>query len=307
MPAALEQAIDGATRFCAVLGHPVKHSASPAMQNAGIAALGLNWRYLALDVHPDDLRPAIAGAKAMKFVGLNLTVPHKVLAMDMLDALDESARTWGAVNTIRFEARDSDGQWAPIHQTSVAATNEIRADGFNTDADAVVRALHEDLNVALAGARVVVLGVGGAGQVAALRLAVEKPSDLFLVDSVKTKAEAVAQEIHKRHPHVRVAVGFPKGAVDLLLHATPLGWKADDPSPLADAPFSLEQARAVYDMVYRPAETPLLKEAKAAGCRIANGLGMLLYQGAKALEIWTGMPAPIEIMRRALERNVYGT
>lgn len=277
------------------------------MQNAGIAALGLNWRYLALDVHPDDLRPAIAGAKAMKFVGLNLTVPHKVLAVDMLDALDESARTWGAVNTIRFEAHDNGGQWLPIHQTSVAATSEIRAHGFNTDADAVVRALQEDLDVALAGAKVLVLGVGGAGQVAALRLAVENPSELFLVDCVRAKAHAGAQEIHKRHPHVKVTVGFPKDTVDLLLHATPLGWKVDDPSPLADAPFSLEQARTVYDMVYRPAETPLLKAAKAAGCRTANGLGMLLYQGAKALELWSGLPAPIEVMRRALERNVYGS
>src|SRR5512137_2000624 len=101
--------ISASTRYCAVYGHPIKHSSSPAMQNAGIAALGLNWRYLAFEVHPNDLRAAIAGAKAMKFIGLNLTVPHKVLAMDMVDELDESAKTWGAVNTIRFEARDATG------------------------------------------------------------------------------------------------------------------------------------------------------------------------------------------------------
>jgi len=276
------------------------------MQNAAIAALGLNWRYLALDVQPDDLRSAIAGAKAMKFVGLNLTVPHKVLAMGMLDALDESARTWGAVNTIRFEARDSGGQWQPVHRASASDASEIRAQGFNTDADAVARSLREDLSLELTGAKVLVLGVGGAGQVAALRLAVENPSDLFLVDCVRAKAEAVAREIHKRYPQVKVAVGFPKGAVDLLLHATPLGWKAGDPSPLADAPFSLRQTRAVYDMIYRPAETPLLKAAKAAGCRAANGLGMLLYQGVKALEIWSGRPAPVEVMKQALIQNIYG-
>jgi shikimate dehydrogenase len=299
MSGAPEQPIDGATRFCALLGHPVQHSASPAMQNAGFAALGVNWRYLALDVHPDDLRAAIAGAKAMKFVGLNLTVPHKVLAMDMLDALDESARTWGAVNTVRFEARASAGQWQPLHRVSVSDTGEIRAQGFNTDADALARSLQEDLGIELAGAKVLVLGLGGAGQVAALRLAIEKPAEVFLVDSVNAKAEAVAQQIRQRHPRVKAAVGFPKGTVDLLLHATPLGWKASDPSPLADAPFLLAQARAVYDMVYRPAETPLLAVAKAAGCRTANGLGMLLYQGARALELWSGLSAPIEIMRRA--------
>src|SRR6266576_5080833 len=95
--------IDASTRYCAVYGHPIKHSASPAMQNAGIAALGLDWRYLAFDVHPDHLAQAIAGAKAMNFIGLNLTVPHKLLALGMVDQLNESARIWGAVNTIRFE------------------------------------------------------------------------------------------------------------------------------------------------------------------------------------------------------------
>ena len=114
------QPIDASTRYCAVYGHPIKHSASPAMQNAGLAALGLNWRYLAFDVHPDNLRAAIQGAKAMNFVGLNLTVPHKLLAVDMVDVLDESAKTWGAVNTIRFEGRDERGAWRPLREFAEA-------------------------------------------------------------------------------------------------------------------------------------------------------------------------------------------
>src|SRR5437660_7132758 len=97
--------IDAATRYCAVYGHPVQHSASPAMQNAGIAALGLDWRYLAFDVYPEDLESAIGGAQTMHFMGLNLTVPHKLLAFEMVDVLDESAKMWGAVNTICFEGR----------------------------------------------------------------------------------------------------------------------------------------------------------------------------------------------------------
>src|SRR5213078_3742031 len=110
------QPIDASTRYCAVYGHPVKHSASPAMQNAGLAALGLNWRYLACEVPPENLRAALEGAKAMRFVGLNLTVPHKLLAVDLVDAFDESVKMWGAVNTIRFEGRDKTGAWLPLHQ-----------------------------------------------------------------------------------------------------------------------------------------------------------------------------------------------
>jgi shikimate dehydrogenase len=298
--------INAATRCCAVYGFPIHHSASPAMHNAAFAALGLNWRYLAFEVEPKNLRAAIEGAKAMRFAGLNLTVPHKLLAMEMLDALDESAKTWGAVNTVRFEARDKDGQWQPLCHFPEAVPGEIRSQGFNTDADGIARSLREDLKLELAGAKVLLLGTGGAGQVAALRLAVEKVSELFLFDCVSAKAEAVAQEIRKRHPRMKVSTGFPKGTVDLLLNATPLGLKSGDPSPLEGTNFQLQQARAVYDMIYRPAETKLLKAAKAAGCKTANGLGMLLYQGAKAFEIWTGQTAPVDIMRQALKQNIYG-
>src|SRR5437868_487697 len=97
---AVNDSITAATRLCAVYGHPIKHSASPAMQNAGIAGLGLNWRYVAFDVHPDHLREAITGAKAMRFIGLNLTIPHKLLAVQMVDVIDEAAKQWGAINTI---------------------------------------------------------------------------------------------------------------------------------------------------------------------------------------------------------------
>ena len=307
MPAPYPQPIDAATRYCAVVGHPIKHSASPAMQNAGIAALDLNWRYLAFDVPPQHLRAALLGAKAMRCIGLNLTVPHKVLAFEMVNALDESARTWGAVNTVRFEAPDAAGQWRPLREFAELPPGEVCAHGFNTDADAVVRALREDLALEPRGAKVLLVGTGGAGRVAAARLAVEHLAELFVFDAVREKAEVVAAEICQRQPGLKVVVGFPAGAVDLLLHATPLGLKEGDPFPLERAPFKLQQARAVYDMIYRPAETPLLRAAKAAGCRTANGLGMLLYQGAKALEIWTGQPAPLAVMRRALEREVYGT
>jgi len=275
------------------------------MQNAGLAALGLDWRYLAFEVDPENLRAAIEGAKAMNFMGLNLTVPHKLMAVDMVDVLDESAKGWGAVNTIRFEGRDERGAWRPLREFA-EVPRETRSHGFNTDADAITRALREDLRWEPHGANILLLGAGGAGRTAALKLASEHLSGLFLVNRTRSKAEAVAKEIRERCPAVKVTMGYPAGPVDLVLNATSLGLKPNDPLPFDEKQFPLRQAGAVYDMIYRPAETALLKMAKAAGCRTANGLGMLLYQGARALELWTGQTAPVEIMRGALEKNVYG-
>ncbi len=256
------------------------------MHNAAFTDLGLNWRYLAFEVPPSDLRAAISGAKAMNFAGLNLTVPHKLLAVDMVDQLDDSAKTWGAVNTIRF---GPDG-----------------ATGFNTDADAIIRSVREDLKLELTGAKVLLLGAGGAGRTAALKLASDKVAELFLVNRTRSKAEEIAEEIKQRFPSVKVSVGYPTTPVELIMNATSLGLKPDDASPLDETQFTPGRAGAVYDMIYRPAETALLKSARLAGCKTANGLGMLLYQGAKAFEIWTGKPAPIGVMRQALEQNIYG-
>lgn len=296
--------INAATRYCAVFGFPVHHSASPAMQNAGIAALGLNWRYLALEVHPNHLRAAIDGAKAMGFIGLNLTVPHKLLAMEMVDALDVSARTWGAVNTIRFEGRVGSGAWQPLRSFNEEPPSEIRSLGFNTDADGLISSLRGDLRFEPAGAKILLLGAGGAGRVAALRLAMEGVSELFLVNRTRSRAEEIARAVQAQSRKVKVSVGYPQTEMDLLLNGTSLGLHPDDASPLDEAQFPLNQARAVYDMIYRPAETRLLSRAKAAGCRTANGLGMLLQQGVLALEIWCGRAAPVTEMRRALEENL---
>jgi shikimate dehydrogenase len=301
-----QPAINAATRCCAVYGFPIRHSASPAMHNAAFAALGLNWRYLAFEVRPDDLRAAIAGAQAMHFAGLNLTVPHKLLALDMVDALDESAKTWGAVNTIRFEGRHARGDWLPLREFEQDSPVEIRTHGFNTDADAIVTALREDLKVELHGAKVLLLGAGGAGRTAAFKFASEGVNSLFLVNRTQAKAQAVAGEIKKQFPFVSVTIGYPKTEVDLIVNATSLGLKPGDVSPLDEKQFSLRQTRAVYDLIYNPPETALLQAAKATGRKTANGLGMLLHQGAKAFEIWTGQPAPLDVMRRALEKNIYG-
>ena len=289
VPQSSQADINAVTRLCAVLGRPIAHSASPAMQNAAFKALGLNWRYLAFEVDPKNLRAAIEGALAMNFAGLNLTVPHKLLAVEMMDELDDSAKMFGAVNTIKFEV----------------VRGKVRAIGYNTDADAIAISLREELKLKLRGARVLLLGAGGAGRTAALKLAFENVAELFLANRTASKAEALAREIRKRFPAVQVVAGYPKAKVDLVLNATSLGLKRGDPPPLDEKRFPLRQTRAVYDMIYCPAETRLLGAAKKAGCKTANGLGMLLHQGAKAFRIWTGKPAPLDVMRLALKSTVY--
>jgi shikimate dehydrogenase len=307
VPQQVQSAINAATRLCAVFGSPIGHSASPAMQNAAFVALGLNWRYLAFEVDPKNLRAAIEGAKAMNFAGINLTVPHKTLALDFVDALDNSAKTFGAVNTIRFERRNADGAWLPLRKPAVAGEPlEIRAHGFNTDAVAIAQTLREDVGLELRGAKVVLLGAGGTGRTVALKFASENVAELFLVNRTQSKAVEIANEIKKRFPAVRASVGYPTNDVDLLMNATSLGLSADDPLPLDEKQFSLRRARAVYDVIYRPAETKLLAVAKKSGCKTANGVGMLLRQGATAFEIWTGKPAPVKVMRRAVEQSIYG-
>lgn len=276
------------------------------MHNAAMAAMGLNCRYLAFDVPPDELGPAIAGAKAMRFLGLNLTVPHKLLALPMMDELDETARKWGAVNTVRFEGKNAAGVWVPLLQCPADYSGPIRTRGFNTDAEAIARSLREDLGLQLEGAKVLLLGAGGAGRVAALKLAETGVKELYLFNRTGSKAVELTREIRVKYPKTRVEADYPVSSVDLIINATSVGLKPGDGSPLDHLRFPFEKTGAVYDMIYRPAETPFLVAAKAAGCRVANGIGMLLYQGTAAFERWMEAKAPIEAMARALKRHIYG-
>lgn len=276
------------------------------MHNAAFAELNLNHRYLAFDVHPDHLSSAIEGGRRMQFLGINLTVPHKLLAVPMMDELDESATKWGAVNTICFEGCSDDDDWKPLREFTEEVPVDVRSRGYNTDAFGLMGSLKDDLDLYLEGARVMLLGAGGAGWVAALQLAEEGVADLFLVNRTMSKAESLAAEIKERFPAIQVIAGYPHRDVDLVINATSLGLKPEDPLPMDLDRFPLTDTKAVYDMVYRPAETRFLACAQEAGARAVNGLGMLLHQGAKAFEIWTGQPAPIESMKTALQQEIYG-
>jgi shikimate dehydrogenase len=298
--------INASTRVCAVFGHPVRHSASPAMHNAALDALGLNWRYLAAAVHPDDLAAAIAGARAMRYLGVNLTVPHKVAALEMLEVVSAKARLLGAVNTIVFEARGPAGEWTPLGRNPEDDSGPLRSHGHNTDAVGLARSLKEDFQWSdLRGATVLLLGAGGAARAAALQLAEEGIARLFLVNRTAARAEELAGEVSTHFPALKITANLPGETVDLVVNATSLGLKPNDPAPLESEWLRTHRPARVYDMIYRPAETALLREAKNAGCRTANGLGMLLYQGAAALELWCGRPAPVEIMRAALQQHIY--
>lgn len=280
----------------AVLGSPVEHSLSPAMHNAALEALGSEVRYAKIECPPEDLAEAVECARRATFLGLNLTIPHKFAALELCTELDDTARQLGAVNTLLFDGS--------------------RIAGFNTDGPGLVRAIREVFSFDLRDLRVMILGAGGgAGSAAALQCALEKCPRLVLVNRTENKAHDIAQRAQQllhtdrlEGPEDRVTVIPLEDAAlreqltrtDLVINATSLGMKRTDPRLIPAAIITPDLM--VYDMVYRPPVTRLLEDAHAAGARTANGLSLLLHQGALSLEIWLNRPAPLDIMRGALAR-----
>ena len=275
--------------FCvAVIGDPVAHSASPPMQNAALTACGINARYTRLHIRPGELPEALRLLAPAGFLGANLTIPHKVAALPLLDSLDPHAADLGAVNTVRVEP---DGT--------------LR--GFNTDGPGFARALAAEFGLSLRGACVLILGAGGgAGRALAAQCASEGSARLVLVNRTLEKARALATQLCSR-VDVTVVPWNDWSLVeilrdtDLVVNTTSVGLQAGDPSPLPRA--LLSPSLRVFDTVYRSdgATTPLVAEARAAGAPTIDGLSLLLHQGALAFEHWFNQPAPLETMRRRLE------
>jgi len=265
----------------AVLGHPIGHSLSPPMHNAALADLARGraefaaWRYFRFDVPPPDLARALALLHAKGFHGVNLTVPHKVLAFDLVAEVDDDARPVGAVNTLR---RTSDG-WR----------------GFNTDGYGLSAALRATLGFKLAGRPVVLLGAGGAARGAAIECLRRGCASLAIYNRTPKNRAALLDQLRPLAGGIPVRAGTlpPLESADragtVVINATSVGLGPDDPSPLDLA--ALPRVAGVYDMIYQPPRTALLRQAEALGLPRANGLSMLVHQGAKALEIWTGVPA----------------
>jgi shikimate dehydrogenase len=276
----------------AVLGHPIGHTLSPVMHNASIKALGLDteYEYGKLDVPPEELMTRLAQLPDEGYAGVNLTIPLKEVAFRNLDYLDVSAKTLGAVNTVEFSA---DGLV-----------------GHNTDGYGFLKALEEAFGKATEGDSVFVLGCGGAGRAVALMAALKGAKSLTLADVDAARVANLAAEIKGITSDVEIFQCLEKTEqikicreADLVIQASPVGMKKDDPSLLP--PEAFRNGQRVFDLIYMYPETAFLSTAKAAGAQISNGLGMLLHQGAKAFNIWTRIKPDIQAMRAALEKAVY--
>lgn len=283
--------LSGHTKPFAVLGHPIGHTLSPVMHNASMQELGFDGIYLALDVHPDRLMEVLPAMALMGFAGVNLTVPHKEIAFHGLETLDESARLFGAANTVEF-------------------TDEGMV-GHNTDGYGFLKALDEAFGKSVEGDSVFVLGCGGAGRATALQAAAKGATRLVLADLDGERMQKLNDEIIGLTPEVEVVQVLDPAAqvelcrkCDVVVQASPVGMKTDDSSLLP--PEAFRPGQRVFDLIYMYPETALLSAAREAGAATANGLGMLLHQGARAFEIWTGIEPSISAMRNALEEAVYG-
>lgn len=284
--------LSGHTRPYAVLGHPIGHTLSPVMHNASFEALGLDAIYLAFDVAPERLMEVLPSMQAMGFGGVNLTIPLKEVAFRGMENLDASARTLGAVNTVEFT------EGGPV--------------GHNTDGYGFLMAMEEAFGDSLSGASVFVLGCGGSGRAVALTAAGAGASRITLAGRTPAKPGEVALELARLYPELEVgqAVGNKEQVAacrdaDVVVQTTPVGMKASD-APLL-GPEAFRKGQRAFDLIYMYPETAFMKQAREGGARTANGLGMLLHQGAKAFAIWSGRQADLAAMRQALQASVYGS
>ena len=278
-------------RRAVLLAHPAGHSLSPAMHDAAFAALGMDARYEAWDVPPEQLPAAVERLRGQEVLGANVTVPHKRAVVALLDALDPDAAAIGAVNVVRREGR--------------------RLLGGNSDGEGFLRSLRE-AGLDPAGRTAALFGAGGAARAVGWALLRAGAAELRIVNRTHASAEALAEALAADPGGAAVrAVRDPfAGAaqVDLWVNATSVGMRRGgvdpDVSPVDPAVFSRRDAAAAgaaVDLVYRPRRTRFLRDAAAAGLVTVDGSGMLLHQGAAAFEAWTGRPAPLAAMRAALD------
>jgi shikimate dehydrogenase len=276
-----------------VFGDPVEHSLSPQMQNAALKHYKIDMQYARFHILPNELREAVELARKLDFVGLNLTLPHKVAAPQMMARLDNDAKRIGAVNVVKID--------------------NGKLGGFNTDGRGFSRALREEFSVDLRDLRVMILGAGGAARAIALECAKANCERLVIANGTFEKGKQLADKLRDFFQGPKVfgpvprlqAIGweenafrFQIGNIDLIVNATPLGLSRADASPIPAR--LLAPHLMIYDTIYSRQHTPFVSAAIEAGARGANGMSMLLHQGALAFEIWFEREPPIEVMRKAL-------
>jgi len=277
----------------AVFGDPVAHSLSPQMQNAALKTCKIDMQYARFQISPDELQSALDLIRELNFVGVNLTTPHKIAASKLMDEIDDNVKRIGAINTVKID--------------------NAKLRGYNTDGKGFARAVRQEFAVDLRDLRVMMVGAGGAARAIALQCARENCERLVIANRAFDTAQKLAEELREYFAGPRVlgpvprlqaipweeaAIRFQIAHLDLIVNATPLGLNRSDPSPIPAR--LLAPHLMIYDTVYREGRTPFVSAAIEAGARAANGLAMLLYQGALAFEIWFEREAPIEAMREAL-------
>lgn len=278
--------IKGSTNIVGLIGHPVEHSFSPPMHNAAFDALGMDYAYVAFDVNPNDLKTAIEGAQSLNIKGFNVTIPHKVDVMQYLDGLDEVARLIGAVNTIDFK----------------------NLKGYNTDGIGAVKAIEEVTSIK--NKNVVVAGAGGASRAISFYIAKYGAESLTILNRNESKAERLAGDVSDSglisevaSDSINLIDNYMENA-DVLIDTTPLGMHPNiNDEPIVKAE-KMDENLVVFDAVYNPNETVLLKEAIKANAKPVYGIKMLLYQGTESFKIWTGKTAPVDVMEKALRNTL---
>jgi len=274
--------ISGRTRLCGVIGDPIEHTMSPAMHNAAFAQMGLDYVYVTFKVKKEGLGQAIDGMRGLNIKGLSVTIPHKVAVIPLLDKLDPLAERIGAVNTIT----NDDGVLT----------------GSNTDAGGSLQALLTR-GIEPKGKKIVILGAGGASRAISFILA-ERGAHLAILNRQLERAEALAgrlssfftQEV-KTLELVAENLNEVLPEADILVNTTSVGMSPNINKTPVPAKL-LRHGLVVFDIVYNPIETRLLREAEEAGAEIISGVDMFVWQGALAFEKWTGQKAPLDLMKR---------
>ena len=276
--------IKGSTNIVGLIGHPVEHSFSPPMHNAAFKKLGMDYVYTAFDVNPNNLKEAIDGASALNIKGLNVTIPHKIEVMKYLAEIDEIASLIGAVNTIDFK--------------------DLK--GYNTDGIGAVKAISEVTNIK--DKNVVIAGAGGASRAISFYIAKYGANSLTILNRNVDKAQKLASDVLNSELIDNVESNSIDSMdltdADILINTTPVGMHPNiEDTPIALAS-DMHEDLIVFDAVYNPNETGLLKEAIKSGAKPVYGIKMLLYQGAESFEIWTGKKAPTDAMEEALIKTL---
>ena len=276
--------IKGSTNIVGLIGHPVEHSFSPPMHNAAFKKLGMDYVYTAFDVDPYKLKEAIDGARALNIKGFNVTIPHKIEVMKYLAEIDEIASLIGAVNTIDFK--------------------DLK--GYNTDGIGAIKAIGEVTNVK--NKNIVIVGAGGASRAISFYLAKYGADSLTILNRNVDKAQGLASDVLSSglidDVESNSIDSMDLTDADILINTTPIGMHPNvDDTPIALAG-DMHEDLVVFDAVYNPNETGLLKEAVKASAKPVYGIKMLLYQGAESFEIWTGKKAPVDAMEEALIKTL---